>query len=393
MSKYRQCSQPSHQRLFLTVSSDFKKLNLDRQRLKQSIQNYWEENNCTQGEYVESKPNKHRISYTQNECEVMVDLHFINGGTTTINPKVGKHPDLGEQFAIYLRDALVSDTRKSVNLVVPNIDNEIFMDLLSFLEEVDSEESELPEILLTEQAGDAVKRIIEATSSYKDRITLTHYSERRKLHLQGKPLYGYAQVCYFLSEYTDINGFLDIIYKGGESAPEGLAAEADTIDTELRKLLPNAYDKLGTQTLKLIKTSYILKDVSMKLPDYGTYAYPVLRALEGVMWELLRSKEIYESDFDSGDRSIGSVFRRDYPPSAPMQVRFIVKEKYRAFISDVKICEALELCYPFFRLNRHELFHMESDTDLAKMIPNKAEAVRLIEKTIATIDAAYSKAL
>lgn len=63
-----------------------------------------------------------------NDCNVMVDLLLIKNGTTTIKTKIklGKHPDKGEQLALYPRTNLVCDFRKSIEVCVKNIKQDDF---------------------------------------------------------------------------------------------------------------------------------------------------------------------------------------------------------------------------------------------------------------------------
>ena len=229
---------------FQTVSSDFKKLNLDRSLLEDAIQSYWSNNECVQSKYLKSSSSRHKATYVENDCEVMVEFIFLKDGTTTINTKIGKSQEVGEQLAAYLKDELVNDSRKSVNFTIKNIGGEVFDDLLTFLQELDNEASQLSAISLESLTEDAIKKAAKVRTQYKDLLTLTHYKTRNKLLIQGKPLYAYAQVSYFLSEYTDLDGFLDIVYRG-EADPDKVNVDKDTIETELRVLLPSAYDELG----------------------------------------------------------------------------------------------------------------------------------------------------
>lgn len=360
------------------MSSDFKKLNIDRSLLKSSVQSYWDGNSCRQCEYVELSSSKHRVTYVENDCTVMVDLLFIKDGTTTLNTKVGKHQDVGENLATYLKDELVSDARQSVNFSIKNIDQEIFTALLTFLEELNVEDSELATVSVIDCAEDTTKKSVKVDTQYKDSLSLTHYRTRNKLLIQGKPLYAYAQVSYFLSEYTDLDGFLDIVYKG-EAKPDSVNVNADAIETELRDLLPSAYDQLEEGILKLIRTSYILKEAAIELPDYSSHVFPVLRALEGVMKSLLGRKGIR-----IGKKGFGEVFypRRGLP--------YQVNNEYSIRIDSTNVCRALSICYNHYHSQRHRLFHMDDVIEMSKFIQTQHEAAGYIDKTIGTIEQAYS---
>ena len=360
------------------MSSDFKKLNLDRTLLKGAIQKYWSSAECGQCEYLERSSKAHRATYTENDCAVMVDFLFAKDGTTTINTKIGSSQEVGEQLAIYLKNELVDDSRKTVHLTIKNIEGEVFEDLITFLEELQNEESDLPAVSVTSFAEDATRKAVKAITHYRDSLTLTHYRTTNKLLVQGKPLYGYAQVSYFLSEYTDLNGFLDIVYKG-EASPDTVDIDEDEVETALRALLPSAYDKLGTGILNLISTSYMLRDASIDLPDYSCYVFPVLRALEGVMRRLLSERGLYVRDFKW---SFGEVLKHE-------RGRYIVKDQYRIEFDDDGFCAALELCYDYYHQQRHGLFHMDDLTDTSRFISTQNQAVRYIDEAIGIIEKSY----
>ncbi len=368
------------------MSSDFKKLNLDRALLKDAIQKYWSSAECEQCEYLERSPKAHRATYIENNCAVMVEFLFIKDGTTTINTKIGSNQEVGEQLANHLKNELVDDSRKTVNLTIKNIEGEVFEDLLTFLEELKNEGSDLPAISATAFAEDATKKAVKATTHYKDSLTLTHYRTTNKLLVQGKPLYGYAQVSYFLSEYTDLNGFLDIVYKG-EANPDQVDVDADEVETALRALLPSAYNELGRGILDLISTSYILREASMELPDYSCHVFPVLRALEGVMRKLLSKKDLYLER-----RTFGEVLWLDHSRRNGMSVnKYIVKPQYRHEFNDNSFCEALELCYNHYYQRRHGLFHMKDSTSESQFIPTQILAIQYIDEAIGIIEEAYRR--
>lgn len=364
------------------MPSDFKKLNLDRSLLRESIQKYWDSNGCQQCDYIERKPNSHRVKYVQDDREVMVELLFIKDGTTTINTKVGKNQDVGELIATYLKSELVSDARKSVNLTVKNVSGQIFEDLLTFLEEFCNEESVTAAIVLESKTENAVQRSVKVSTEYKDSLTLTHYLTTHNLLIQGKPLYAYAQVSYFLSEYTDLDGFLSIVHKG-ESKPD-IAVDQATVETELERLMPSAYDKVGQGILSLVSTSYALRGISLDLADYSCFVYPVLRAVEGVMRRLLLAEGCPVKNFKY---AFGEIFYRDRHTSG----RYVVREEYKNKFNNDSFCAALELCYNHYHQQRHALFHMDDLTDASMFIPTQDRAVHYIDTAIGIIEQAYSK--
>ncbi len=361
------------------MSSDFKELNLDRPRLKECVEEFWRNNNSQRCIYSEESVSRHRVKYSQDGCEVMVDFLFKNNGTTTIHTKTGKHPDKGEHLALYLRDKLVGDSRKSVYVTVKNIDQDTFELLIEFLKELKSEDSDVAEISVAPNSEDQTKKSIRIISKYKDSLTLTHYRTTKTLLIQGKPLYGYYQVSYFLAKFTDLNGFLQIIYKG-EEKPNITDLDENLIETDLKALLPNAYSSLGEGILIMLRTSYTLKNISIPLPDYSCYVFPALRALEGVMRKLLFNEGYY---IETNNNSFSGIFYKD------SRMNYLVDNDFKQRIGNSKLCDALEHCYNYFIQQRHTLFHANDFTDSSRFISTEAEANQIIEKVVKTIDTAY----
>jgi RNase LS, bacterial toxin DBD domain/RNase LS, bacterial toxin/RNase LS, bacterial toxin N-terminal len=366
------------------VSSDFKELNIVKNRLEESIQKFWEANNCQQGKYFLVRKGLDRAEYVQDGCQVTVDFYCKNNGTITIQTKVGKNHDKGEQLAIYLRDELVDDDRKSISVSIKNIDEDSFNLLLEFLKDLKSDNSTDSVMSVLLNSEDSLRKVMKITSKYNDSLTLTHHLTTNRLQIQGKPLYIYNQVCYLLAELTDTNGFFAIVHKG-EEFPNTINVDKNTIENTLKALLPNAYSNLDLVILKMIRTSYTLKDISIPLDDYTCYVFPSLRALEGVMRKLLFEKEF---SIEDNNNSFFGVFYFE-----PTKRAYVVKNDFRQKINDDKTCDALECCYDYFKSQRHQLFHANDLNDTSRIISTQLEASKIIEKVVKIIEEAYSKLL
>jgi hypothetical protein len=139
------------------MSSNFKELNLDRSRLKDSLDKFCQNNNIPKPEYSKVSTSTNRVKYDHDGGEVMVDFYFNKNGTTTINTKLGKHPDKGEILAIYLKNNLVNDDRKSVFVTVKNIDETVFETMLEFFQELKNEVRNQVRIGMREREEGSIK--------------------------------------------------------------------------------------------------------------------------------------------------------------------------------------------------------------------------------------------
>jgi hypothetical protein len=360
------------------VSSDFKELNLSQTRLRESVEEFWNLQDCTECKYHELSSRKTRVEYIQDNCDVMVDFLFRKNGTTTIQTKIGKSHDKGSQIALYLKQNLVEDDRKSVYITVKDIDGSTFELLLEFLQEA-NEDIDASTIRLSSASENEVQKAVRASSQYNDSLSLTHYRTKDKLLIQGKPLYTYYQVCYFLSEFTSLNGFLAIIQKG-EPDTNLLTVDSNSIESTLQSLLPNAYSHLGDGILTMLRTSYTLKDLSIPLPDYSCYVFPALRALEGVIKKMLVSKG--HSTEQHGNSFAGIFWKNRLTGKYSVRNDFSQND-------DREFCNALELCYNYYSQQRHELFHANEFTDASRFIDTQEVASQIIDKVAHIIDSAY----
>ena len=149
------------------MSSDFKELNLDRTRLKSFLEKFCQINNIPSHEYSEISKSTHRVKYKHDECNVTVDFLFRTDGTTTIHTKVGKHHDKGELLAVYLKNNLINDDRKSISVTLKNIDIIVFDTMTEFFQELKNEDSETTPISISQRSEDSIKKTIKATSQYQ----------------------------------------------------------------------------------------------------------------------------------------------------------------------------------------------------------------------------------
>ncbi|MDM3856824.1 MAG: type II toxin-antitoxin system RnlA family toxin, partial [Aphanizomenon gracile PMC649.10] len=325
------------------MASNFKDLNLDRKCLKDCIEKYCYENNFQLLSYapvVANKESHYRLTYKHEDVEVKVDFHFNGNGTTTINTKVGKplYHEKGEPLANFIKQNILTDANPSITVSTRNIEEEIFSLLVLFLEQAIDEDKKTKEFLLEDSDSSLIQTRIKVTSiNYQDSLIITYYKTTKSLLIQGKPLYSYSQVSYFLAEYLDYNGFMEIVYKGSEM-PNKINVDTDTINKNLQSLLPHAHAQVGDVIMKMLTTSYTLKDIDIHLPDYSCYVFPALRSLEGVMKNILFNKYF---EPEKSNQYFNGIFRKE-------ENRYVVTDEYKSFINDSNVCRALGTCYTYY---------------------------------------------
>ena len=369
------------------MTSDFKELNLDQKRIKECLDEYCEINSIKQIDYRELKKqisyNIFRAEYEQDNLPVMVDFFFKDNGTTTISYQLGRAHDKGKALATFIKEKLVTDHRKNVTTVFKNIDQDTFDLLKVFISESSDECSEIAsqEFSIEEKTELNHQHFKIVSLQYRDSVTLKYYETNKKIMLQCKPLYTYRRIIYFMSEYADLENFLEVSCQG-EKAPElvDIAIDKNEITSQMSTLLKHSYESLGAVILQLLETSYILKNIDIDLPDYSCHVFPALRALEGVIKKMLFEKSI---SIQENDNSFRGIFYRD------SNQRYVVNEDFKSKINNEKVCTALGNCYTYFNRQRHELFHMSELTDTSRIIEKKSSADTIVDTVIKLIDDSY----
>jgi hypothetical protein len=370
------------------MTSAFKELNLNQQQVQSCLEEYFKYHNIDKYKYKKMRDDTslahHRIEYEQEESPVTVDFYFLKSGTTTISFKIGKSQDKGEVLAKYIKEKSITDPRKNVTLSIRNVNLEIFELLKVFISEEVNELDGVKNLFLEENTSGLDTNVlkIKVSSRYRDSATITYYKSTKTLLFQGKPLYTYFKILYFMTEYADFSSSLEIGYVGQKNVViSDIDVDENIVEDHLKKLLKYSYNELGDVIIKLLKTSYILKDINIPLPDYSCYVFPCLRALEGVIKKILKENDI---SVQNNNNSFAGMFETDGAAK-----NYVLTNEYKSRINDQKICTALGNCYTYFKRQRHGLFHMSDNVDFSRTIEDKENATQMIERVIDLIDNAY----
>lgn len=351
------------------MSKEFKSLNINFLDLENLIKKY-----CTNsyGENYSLEPltqnEKNPIQYS---IKVIVDskvamLNFFkNGdGTVTIQYKVGKNQDISKAIANYIRTNGIKDGRKTATIGLDNINQEsidLLLEYISNLKTREIEDTDIPH-------GHKYKF---KSVDHSDEITITYYSSKMKLLIQGKPLYLYSEIVGFLSEYM---GFEEVIKKHSEA--HNVDINADEVIENMKSNLDDSYDFLGDTLHKVLSPVFVFKKIEMKLEDYSVFVFPVLRTLEGYLKKILLHKNIpIRKNFD--------IFEKDKVTGK----YYINSEKCEIKCANTRL--AVEEIYNFLYINRHPIFHASYIADSTTIIETREEADTIINGTLELIKRTY----
>lgn len=354
--------------------SEYKNLNLNRELIDDNIKKFLEDNQCILDDSVEDfEDNRRRVVFGVAGTEfAMIDLFFNRNGTTTIHWKIGKNISLGEKLAIFLKSTIDSAEFENVNYSLIGITTDSFNSII----EIFNESREF--IITIRQESQDSKQISLQSISHQDQITVTHYKNNRRLQIQGKPLTCYRRLIYLLTDLLDLKGLEKVLYRKDDSSAEIVRKEM--AEDYLRGYFANSYDLFPDTIKKLLISGCCVKLASPQLPDYCLLLYPDLRALEGVLRELMSKYKMYVADADKG---FGEFF--DYKNGF-----CTLKQEHTENISCPKMVEAFNNAYNFYRKHRNTLFHMEDNADTSRMIDTLDKAISLSKDTYNHIDRLFT---
>ena len=137
--------------------------------------------------------------------------------------------------------------------------------------------------------------------------------------------------------------------------------------------MPLSFGNLKPMIKILISPSIALIKLDIELEDYSVIAFPALRGLEGYLKSLYQSKGII----------IGNA---GFTPYLSTHNYATVSTHTRDIINCDKTCTAINQCYRIYKNQRHGLFHANGILANTRIIPDRTEAVTIVNDIINQIE-------
>lgn len=356
--------------------SNYKDLNIDRETLNMNIEKYIESNGYVMDKEIQTFHDRKRIQFGAiGEEFATVDLLLNNKGTTTIHWKMGKNRPLGEKLAIYLKNTINPAEFEAVNYSLNGFTTETFNLILEMLQE----DNDLGINIIKDELN--LKQVKLISLQHSDSLTLTHHSKTRVLQIQGRPLVCYRRIIYLLTEFLDLKGLEQVLYRKDDSS--AVIVRKEMAEEYLKGCFPKSYTLLPDSVIRLLISSCCVKLAAPTLPDYCLLLYPDLRSLEGALKEKMSK---YGMSLGGTQNGFGDFF--DSKNSAST-----LKPEYSKIVNHTKMVDALNTGYSFYRKHRHTLFHMEEFPNGSRMIHTLEIAISLSKDTYEKIDNLYTAIL
>lgn len=292
--------------------------------------------------FDESKPNQKRITITKGRDSGIL-ICFIKGGQISFQAQ-GKEAlkPICEKCKDYIIEATKIEIVNRKSYALRNVEEDDFTACIDVFDELGYG---IERKVVTDNS---MKHFIKIKGKYNDEITISYYNNKT-LFIQGKitPIFlDFIVHCTPLLSTNDTVGELKALLSIEND-------ECKIIDKNLNSHIPTNYDKLGDKLETFLKTSLLLINNIIELPDYSSYCYSSLRALEGIIKKRIIEEAGTFSDF-------GDYF-------AKKDGVFSLKENSRPFDNQLT-CDSLEETYNYLNKNRHSLFHVDDSIETSRTL-------------------------
>ena len=365
--------------------SDYTNLNLDRNKIEELITGFVqkEDNVNTIPNIIIKKlnptnnQNRYTISFANKEFSV--DFYFKKDNTTTLKPIQKPNVELAERFCEYVYDSIEYKNVENIVFTL-KLEREQFDILLKYLGSLENVE------MKNDKKEISHADIIHCKNAIGDKITLTYYNTTKKMMFQGRMMQLYVEVKCCLAPFY--------AYKSIEYTSSGnnIYNQEDEIDKRVKELLNSSYNDVPATIKNLIYDSVTQMVYQVPAKDYSVWSYPSLRALEGVLKDILKNEGV----------SLVKGFRVRIPNTQRYKPVFREIDNTKTYklntdisniinIENANTKEILEKGYSYYHKHRHSLFHTQQQLLLTRILSTPEEAVEIIMKVCKFIDTYYKK--
>ena len=358
-----------------TDKSTYKNLNLNREKLSDFIEKFYQENGLKE---LERKPSEWSpddtlrvIRFGQAGSKpAQVNLYLNKDGSTSILYKTGQNHDLGERLAIFLKETINPDELESVEMTLDSIPAGDFAVLLDCLKEEGYE--------MAESVVPGGEKIDIRSLLYKDKLSLCYFPKSFTLRIQGRPLSCYRAVVYHLTELLDLAGLEKVLVRREKGRAK--IVRKNLAEDYLASKFGETYDKLTKTEKDCLISAWMIKLSSPDLPDYSFLLLPELRVLEGSIKVVLKraldiriqKTETFGTYFPKDNSTHTYFFKPKGTQKVPQQHKL-----------------ALESAYNFYHRERHGYSHSGDEPALNPVISEFSVLQEKSEQCLARIKALY----
>lgn len=204
--------------------------------------------------------------------------------------------------------------------------------------------------------------------SIGNKSTMIKIYNNKKLLVQGKPNVAYQIVFTYISELLGEHKIVSLVKQAYR-----IKVDTNTVESNYSNLCPNIPETYNTNIKTLIRQAIINLNGYFEAEEYGQYAFPALRAMEGHIKYLFGKHNIMiGKSFEqfTYNASTGYVLKPELIITSPDNTN-------------------IESCYNFYNTTRHKIFHFGDiigTTDNTMLITSKQEADNIIRQALRLIN-------
>ena len=349
----------------------YKKLNIERDKIQPLVSEFC--NSTIKDFNISSKlvrkgqEEQFTVSGIYQGSKKEVKISFISNqeGSTTINYKMGKSQDVSKKIADFICEKAITDNRDCSISSLNGVSSEDFELVIESLQ-ADYESFEVENNTIDHGIQKKVK------INTGENIIFNYYNTGT-LTITGRPLLFHSSA---LNYFTELNYLKPAERFNTTVKYYQIDTKYTEFEQELINRLPNAFHHIPENIKSLILSGVILEKIEVDLPDYSSFAFNVLKALEGLMKHILFEKGI------TIERSF-NIFKKD---SEPVEIRDSISNT----ISCSKTNQVIENTYEFYKRERHTLFHTEYLDISTRIIENREDALEILNNALSLIDDSYN---
>lgn len=269
-----------------------------------------------------------------------------------------------KRFIEECRDAIIDNTKLEIankkSYTLKGVPEE---DFLAFVEAFEGEYCSTKEE--KEISNDSLKYFYKLSGKYRDELNLSYF-KNGTVFAQGKVtpiMLEFILNCTTLLSTNDIINELKTVLSIENE-------KFEIFDKNLQNYITINYAKIEGKLETFLKSSMLLANNVIELPDYSSYCYSSLRALEGVIKKRIIEEAGTFTDF-------GDYFERK-------NGKWELKENSRPF-KNINTCHALGRAYTYFHKKRNPLLHVDDSIETSKTLTYD-ESVEVIHECLKHIN-------
>ncbi|SEO66217.1 type II toxin-antitoxin system RnlA family toxin [Acinetobacter sp. yr461] len=303
----------------------------------------------------------------------LFEIYHTNKGKTTLNA-TGKNKEIGEKLASFLASH-VAEEKGRINMTLTGYEYEHILPIVELMLDKKTEsDQQVFEFTKTNEPHAIRFDIVNLID--KDSLQVTVYNSK-KVVIKGLPLSCYHEFIFQFSILLDAKGLAYVVSRTDESCIQVI--ENKTVLNNLEAKLDGTFPRIPKILQDMLISGASLKSVSFNLPDYSCFLYAELRALEGVLKDILGSFD----DIDLDEKTIGEHFDK-----ISVQ-KFTLSAEYCSIINNKLLSDALSDAYSFFNHQRHTLFHVNNIVVTTRILMNFDQVLSLTDEVYSLIKNLY----